>query len=164
MFFLGYFASCYYGIYLFTKSINPWVSFVGFNFVVVPFGLVLNIIVCRYDPTIVIDSMRIAGFVTVIMMVLGASLPEYFQKIYWALTVALLSVIVVEIIEIFVFHIHHDVIDLVVALIFCGYIGYDWGRANRIPKTIDNAVDSAAALYIVNLFMRLLEIMGRRRR
>ncbi|MBT7579493.1 MAG: hypothetical protein HN633_12065, partial [Candidatus Marinimicrobia bacterium] len=49
--------------------------------------------------------------------------------------------------------------------IFCGYIGYDWGRANQIPKTLDNAVDSAAALYmdIINLFLRVLRILGRRR-
>ncbi len=47
---------------------------------------------------------------------------------------------------------------------FCGYIGYDWGRANQIPKTMDNAVDSAAALYmdIINLFLRILRIMGRK--
>lgn len=45
-------------------------------------------------------------------------------------------------------------------------IGYDWGRANRIPKTTDNAIDSAAAIYIdiINLFVRILRIMGRRRR
>ena len=50
-------------------------------------------------------------------------------------------------------------------MIFCGYIGVDWGRANRIPKTVDNAVDSAAALYmdIINLFLRLLRLTGRRR-
>ena len=34
------------------------------------------------------------------------------------------------------------------ALIFSGYIGYDWARANAILKTLDNAIDSAAALYL----------------
>ncbi len=57
-------------------------------------------------------------------------------------------------------------IDGAVALLFCGYIGYDWARANQIPKTVDNAIDSAAALYmdIINLFLRILRIMGRSRR
>lgn len=41
-----------------------------------------------------------------------------------------------------------------------GYIGYEWARANSIPKTVDNAIDSAA-LYI-NLFLRLVRILGRR--
>ena len=59
----------------------------------------------------------------------------------------------------------HGATDWVVAAIFCGYIGYDWGRANAIPKTLDNAIDSAASLYIdiIILFMRILRIMARRR-
>ena len=67
-------------------------------------------------------------------------------------------------IEIFVFGIHHGILDWIVVLIFCGYIGYDWSRANQIPKTIDNAIDSAAALYmdIINLFLRILRILGRK--
>ena len=49
-------------------------------------------------------------------------------------------------------------------MFFLGYIGFDWSRANSIPKTLDNAVDSAASLYmdIINLFLRILRIMGRR--
>jgi FtsH-binding integral membrane protein len=64
------------------------------------------------------------------------------------------------------FHRARGWIDWAVAAIFCGYIGYDWGRAMRIPKTVDNAVDSAAAVYmdIVNLFARILRILGRRRK
>lgn len=166
VFFIGYFASCLYGISLFTKSIDPLVSFAGFNFVVVPFGLVVNIVVSRYDQSIVLDALRITTIVTLLMMVLGAYFTEFFEKIRWALFFSLLSVGIVEFVEIFIFRIHHDVIDWVVALTMCGYIGYDWGRANKIPKTIDNAVDSAAALYmdIVNLFLRILRILGRRRR
>lgn len=165
IFFIGYFASCLYGIHLFKTSTNPWVSFVGFNFVVIPFGLVLNIIVSRYNPTIVAESFRITAIVTVIMMALGSAFPNFFKKIYWALTISLLAVIAVELLEVFVFKVQHGIIDWIVALIFCGYVGYDWGRANRIPKTLDNAVDSAAALYIdiVNIFVRILRILGRKK-
>ena len=61
--------------------------------------------------------------------------------------------------------IHHGIIDWIVVVIFCGYVGVDWGRANQIPKTVDNAVDSAAALYmdIINLFLRIVRILGRRK-
>jgi FtsH-binding integral membrane protein len=162
-FLLGYFGSCFLGIRLFTKSTNPWVSFAGYNLVVIPFGLVLNIIVSRYDLSIVVDAMRITTFVTLIMMLLGTYFTDFFEKIELALFLSLLAVVIVEFVEIFIFRIHHDVIDWIVALIMCGYIGYDWGRANRIPRTWDNAVDSAAALYmdIVNLFVRTLKILGR---
>ncbi|MFT5719376.1 MAG: FtsH-binding integral membrane protein [Oleiphilaceae bacterium] len=164
IFFIGYFASCLFGIYLFNGSSNPLVSFIGYNFVVVPFGLIINMVVSRYDSALVSEAIRITGLVTIGMMCLGSMYPAFFKKISGALTVALLLVILVELVEIFVFGTHHGIIDWIVVLIFCGYIGYDWGRANQIPKTLDNAVDSAAALYmdIINLFLRILRILGRR--
>lgn len=153
IFFIGYFASCFFGIYLFQSSSNPLVSFIGYNFVVVPFGLIINMVVSQYDPELVTEAIRITGLVTIAMMCLGTLFPAFFQKIAGVLTIALLLVIVVELIEIFIFKTHHGILDWIVVLIFCGYIGYDWGRANQIPKTVDNAVDSAAALYmdIINL-------------
>jgi FtsH-binding integral membrane protein len=165
VFFIGYFASCFFGMYLFTRSSNPAVSFLGYNFVVVPFGLIVNLIVSQYDSVIVGEAIRITGLVTVGMMCLGSMFPAFFKKISGALTIALFMVIIVEMVEVFVFKRHHGIIDWIVVLIFCGYIGYDWGRANQIPKTVDNAVDSAAALYmdIINLFLRILRILGRNR-
>lgn len=164
IFFIGYFASCFFGIYLFQSSSNPLVSFIGYNFVVVPFGLIINMVVSQYDPELVTEAIRITGLVTIAMMCLGTMFPAFFQKIAGVLTIALLLVIVVELIEIFIFKTHHGILDWIVVLIFCGYIGYDWGRANQIPKTVDNAVDSAAALYmdIINLFLRILRILGRK--
>jgi len=163
VFFIGYFASCFFGMYLYKSSSNPTVSFIGYNFVVVPFGLIVNLVVSRYDSEIVGEAIRVTGMVTVIMMCLGSMFPAFFKKIAGALTIALLVVIIVELVEVFVFGIHHGIIDWIVVGIFCGYIGYDWGRANQIPKTMDNAVDSAAALYmdIINLFIRIVRILGR---
>lgn len=164
IFYIGYFASCFFGVFLFSKSNSPIVSFVGYNFVVVPFGLIINIVVSQYNPDIVYEAIRVTGLVTFVMMLLGTMYPAFFNKIIGGLTIALLGVIVVELIEIFVFNTHHSLLDWLVAIIFCGYIGYDWARANAIPKTYDNAVDSAAALYmdIINLFLRVLRILGRK--
>ena len=162
---IGYIASCFFGVYLFNSSDKPLVSFIGYNFVVVPFGLIVNIVVSQYDKAIVSDAIRITAGVTIIMMILGSLFPNFFKKIVGALTIALLAVIVIELIQVYFLGIHHNWIDWAVATIFCGYIGYDWGRANQIPKTLDNAIDSAAALYmdIINLFLRILRILGRRR-
>ncbi|XPF93513.1 Bax inhibitor-1 family protein [Colwellia sp. RE-S-Sl-9] len=164
IFFIGYFASCFFGIYLFKKSNSPVVSFVGYNFVVVPFGLIINLVVSQYNPDIVQEAIRVTGLVTFVMMLLGSMYPAFFNKIIGGLTVALISVIVVELIMVFIFNTHHGILDWAVAIIFCGYIGYDWARANAIPKTYDNAIDSAAALYmdIINLFLRILRILGRK--
>lgn len=165
VFLIGYLGSVFYGVYLFNKSDKPLISFIGYNFVVVPFGLIVNMIVSQYDSEIVIEAIKITGGVTILMMMLGTMYPAFFKKISGALTAALLAVIIIELFQAFVLGIHHDWIDWAVAAIFCGYIGYDWGRANQIPKTVDNAIDSAAALYmdIINLFLRILRILGRRK-
>jgi FtsH-binding integral membrane protein len=165
VFFIGYFASCFFGIYLFNSSEKPLVSFIGYNFVVVPFGFIINLVVGRYSAELVQEAVRITGLVTVVMMALGSAFPAFFKRIYGALTVSLFAMIIVELVDMFVFHKEHGVTDWIVAGIFCGYVGYDWGRANNIPKTLDNAVDSAAALYmdIINLFLRILRILGRRK-
>ena len=165
VFIIGYFVSCFAGIHLFNKSSNPAISFLGYNLVVLPFGLVINIVVSGYNPEIVLSAMKVTGVVTAIMMLAGSLWPAFFRKISGALTVALLAVIIVQLVQIFILKTDNGIIDWIVVLIFCGYIGYDWGRANSIPKTVDNAVDSADSLYIdiINLFLRILRIMGRRR-
>lgn len=165
IFFAGYFASCFFGIFLFNKSEEPAISFLGYNFVVVPFGLIVNLVVSRYQPALVLQAIQVTAGVTAIMMLLGTLFPRFFQSIAFALSAALLGVLVVELFQIFVLGIHSTWIDWVVVVIFCGYIGYDWGRANQIPRTVDNAIDSAAAIYmdIINLFLRIVRILGRRR-
>lgn len=164
VFFVGYFASCLMGIYLFNRSGTPIVSFIGYNLVVVPFGFIVNLVVNHYDPEIVAQALRITAMVTAAMMLLGTLYPAFFERIAGALCLALFLVVIVELVEIVIFRTHHGVIDWIVVLLFCGYIGYDWARANAIPKTVDNAIDSAAALYmdIINLFLRTLRILGRK--
>ena len=165
IFFIAYFIACFTGIYLFRKSNTPAISFLGYNLVVVPFGLIINLVVSQYDQNIVLQAIRVTASVTVIMMILGSLYPAFFNKIIGGLSIALICVIVVELVEIFIFKTHHGIIDWIVVLIFCGYIGYDWARANAIPKTYDNAIDSAASLYmdIINLFLRILRILGSRK-
>ncbi len=166
IFIIGYFLLCLGGVTLFKQSRSPWLSFLGYNLVVVPFGLVINVVISGYDPSLVLDAFRVTAFVTLTMMALGSAFPQFFERIIGTLSLALLGVIIIELIEIFILGIHHDILDWIVVVIFCGYIGYDWGRANRIPKTMDNAVDSAAALYmdIINLFLRILRLLGRRKK
>jgi len=165
IFLIGYFASCFFGVFLYIKSSRPLVSFIGYNFVVVPFGLVINLVVYNYSQTLVVQAVQITGAVTLSMMILGTLFPAFFRRIASALTISLLLVIVWELVATFVFKKVIGILDWIVVLIFSGYIGVDWGRANQIPKTVDNAIDSAAALYmdIINLFLRILRILGRRK-
>ncbi len=164
LFFIGYFLCCMAGSFILNRSENPLISFFGYNLIVVPFGLVLNVVVSQFDSALVLEAMRVTGEITFVMMLLGSMYPAFFQGIGRALFFALLITLVVQLAEVFIFHKSHPLTDWAVALIFSGYIGYDWARANAIPKTLDNAIDSAAALYldIINLFLRILRILSRR--
>jgi FtsH-binding integral membrane protein len=149
---------------IFTKSDNPAISFVGYNFLVLPLGLVLVGILPFYDNSVIARAFMATASVTGIMMMLGATYPRFFLSIGRALFIALIATIVVEVGLMLITGSSPAFMDWIVVLIFSGYIGYDWARAQALPKTLDNAVDCAASLYvdIVILFIRLLEIMNRR--
>ena len=105
------------------------------------------------------------GLVTVIMIILSMLYPAFFQGLGRTLFISLIGCIIVEFVGSILFHLPLTFIDYAVALIFCGFIGLDWSRAQQFPKTVDNAVDSAADIYldVVNLFIRILSITGKRR-
>ncbi|ANI18891.1 TPA: Bax inhibitor-1 family protein [Pseudomonas aeruginosa] len=164
VFIIGYFASAIVGCIFIFSSKNPIISFFGYNMIVVPIGLVLVMFIPGHSQENIIAAVRVTTLLTVSMMVLGTLFPAFFKRIEAALFWALCITIVVELLQIFVFDVKLGVMDWIVAAIFCGYVGVDWGRANQIERTVDNAVDSAASLYldIINLFVRVLEIISKK--
>ena len=164
MLIVGYFISVIAGTIIFQRSKDPVISFVGYNLIVVPIGIVLTPLLNTIAPTIVIDALTITGGFTGLMMFLGVTYPAFFLSMGRVLGFSLFGIIMIEIgLSIFTGH-NPEIFDWIIAILFCGYIGFDWARANSIPKTMDNAVDSAASLYldIINLFIRILSILSRR--
>ena len=158
MLLLGYFISVIAGVITFQKSDNPAISFIGYNLIVLPIGIVITPFITEFDPTIIMDALMVTGGFTGLMMFLGMTYPKFFLSIGRVLVGSLFAVIIVELALIFTTGYVPAIIDWIVAGLFCMYIGFDWARANKIPKTMDNAVDSAASLYldIINLFLRIL--------
>ena len=158
---IGYFALCFGGSFL-LKSDEPVKCFIGFNMIAVPIGLLLSIFVIGYDANLVYNAVLVTAIVTLVMMIAATIVPQFFLKIGSALGISLLAVIIVELVMTFVFRMDLSFIDYIVALIFCGFIGFDWARANAVQRTVPNAISAAGALYldIINLFIRILSIMG----
>ena len=79
------------------------------------------------------------------------------------LVFTLLLTILVEVVAGFLFPAALQWTDYLVVLLFCGYVGFDWAKAQQYPKTLDNAVDSAADIYvdIIYLFLRILSILSK---
>lgn len=164
VFIVGYFASCFLGIHIVHASQEAVLKFVGYNFIVVPFGLILNLFISQFDPDIVLIAMLVTGFVTLSMMALGMLFPAIFAKMGRVLFLSLFMTIIAQLIMLLI-GFRTGIIDWIVAIIFCGYIGYDWAVANSKERTVGNAVESAASIYIdiINLFIRILAILGKKK-
>jgi len=166
LFYLIYFILVIAGTTMVNKSDKPSISFIGYNLIVLPLGMIISIVVNTYAmagyQTTIAAAFGLTAVVTLIMMFLSTMFPRFFLSIGTTLMVTLLITIVLELIMFFL-GFSLGIIDYVVVLIFCGYIGYDWARAQQNAKTVDNAIDAAAELYvdIINLFLRLLRILAR---
>ena len=159
--------------FLLTKSHSAVVSFIGYNFVVIPLGFFISLFVSGFEPLLVATAFLETAAITLTMMLLSLIFPRLFLSMGRALGITLLIVILVELIATIVViatgafnETMFLVIDAIVVVVFSLYIGYDWAVAQRRHRTVDAAVDSACALYldIINLFIRLLAILGRRSR
>ncbi len=144
------------------KSANPAVSFLGFTGLAIAMGLILTYVVAQYAKADVAVAFKITAIVTAIMILASTLKPQFFLSIGRGLFIALLASIVVDVIGTLLLRQRMGMMDYIIALIFCGLIGFDWAKAQVYPKTLDNAVDSAADIYVdvVNLFIRVLSIVG----
>lgn len=161
---IGYFVLALSGIAINKVSSNPYVSFIGYSLIVLPVGVVLSIGLKDYKNVSILHAMVITTIVTVAMILIACIIPDIFLFMGKVLFVSLTIVIVCELILLMFGIITPTLIDFVVAIIFCGYIGYDWSLAQTKSRTLDNAVDSVVSLYldIINLFVRILEILGKK--
>ena len=163
MVFVGYLVFAIGGIVLAVKSTNPWISFLGFNLLVLPMGVVLCLIVPWMPVAIVTKALLLTGIVTASMILLGLVKPTLFLGLGRTLFVALLIGIIAELVATFLLGYRGVAFDWLFVIIFSGYIGYDIAKSQMYPKTIDNAVDCALDIYldIINLFIRLLSLLSR---
>ena len=162
-----YVVCAFAGILIAGRSHKPLVSFLGYNLVVVPFGLVLSGLVEAYggaDSAIVTYAFLYTLVSSLGMTGAALAFPQLFSKLGGALMGVLLGLLLCEIL-LLVFRVQQTVSDWLAAGLFSLYIGYDVYRSQQFAKTVDNAVDCALDIYldIANLFIRLLRVMARKK-
>lgn len=164
-FIIGYTASCVAGSIISVKSQNPVVSFIGYNLIVLPIGILLAICLPEYPQVNIIVAAVCAAVVAVGMMVAATLRPERFGVMGNALFDALCFGILAELAAMF-FGYRGTLFDWAFVIVFSLYTAYDWVKAQSYPKTVDNAVDSAIDIYldIINLFIRILDILSKNKR
>lgn len=167
---IGYLAISLVLLFLAYKSDNPFISFICFTGISLATGVLLMIYVPLFSTQDVIGAFILTAGTTVLMVIAGCIYPSLFLKMGRALLFALITMIVVNIIYIVAQIVTGTsmntlglIIDVIIAGIFTLYIAYDFSKSQLYTRTVDNAIDSALDIYIdiVNLFMRILSILGR---
>lgn len=164
---IAYVVCAFAGIMIAGRSHNALISFLGYNLVVIPFGLVLSIMVEEYggiNSSIVTEAFFYTLLITVGMGAVTVIAPSFFEKLGGALFGCLVGMVLCEIVLLFL-GANQTITDWIAAGIFSLYIGYDIHRSQQFAKTVDNAVDCALDIYldVANLFIRLLEILGKKK-
>jgi FtsH-binding integral membrane protein len=163
-FLIGFIGCSVVGTAIYAKSDVPAISFAGYTLVVLPLGLLMVRVLHFYDADVIAQAFLTTGLATCGITVAAMSFPSFFLSLGRGLFIAFIVAFVAEIAMYFITGSVPPIFDWIFVVIFSGYIGYDWVRAQMVPKTVDNAIDCAAALYvdIAILFLRLVRIFGRR--
>lgn len=142
-------------------------SFIGYTLIAAPIGIVVCTAVQGVPASTVKSAVLITAVVSLSFMIAGTIFPGFFLRLGRVLFFSLLFTIVGGLINLLLFRGRgYGVYEWIGAGVFSLYIGYDWARANTCARTVDNAIDLSASLYldIVNLFLRILEIMNRNKK
>ncbi len=165
VFLISYFVLVLAGNALVVKG-GPALSFVGYTMIAAPIG----ILVCMSVQGIPVDTVKSAVLITAVVtlsfMIAGTLFPGFFLRLGRVLFFSLLFTIVGGLVSMLLFRGRgYMLYEWLGAGIFSLYIGYDWARANTCARTVDNAIDLSASLYldIINLFLRILRILNSRR-
>ena len=86
---------------IFVSQSDKWfISFIGYNMVLLPFGVILGPALRETDPDLIRNVAGITAMVTVIMGASGVMFPRFYSQIGGALFIALLGLVGVRILQI----------------------------------------------------------------
>ena len=166
VFLLMYFALVLIGNGMVVRG-GPAMSFAGYTLIAAPIGIVVCMSLQGIPVYIVESALLTTAVVTLSFMIAGTLFPGFFLRLGRVLFFSLLFMIVGSLISLLLFGGRNSMLyEWLGAGIFSLYIGYDWARANTCARTVDNAIDLSASLYldIINLFLRIVQIMANSKR
>lgn len=147
-----------------SSSPNALVNFIGYNLLVLPIGLLLSLSIAGLSMQTIQSALLGTGVFVVLMIAASYVRPDFFLSMGSTLGISLIVTVIAELV-LLLLGFATGWIDYLVVAIFSLYLGFDWARANSCAPTARNAVLSATQIYldIINIFVRLLSIISRRR-
>ena len=136
---------------------------IGYTLFTLTFGFTTSMTLSMYSMESISAAFTATAGIMIVFGLAGIAFQRFFERIVPICCLGLLAIIVVEF-ALMLFGVQQTLTDIVVILLFCGFIGYDVHRAATAVPTLTNAVWYAIELYldIINVFLRLLAIFGRR--
>jgi FtsH-binding integral membrane protein len=159
------------GVFIANSSDNPVVSALGYALVAGPFGLMLGPVVALYETSSVIKVFALTSMVVLVLGLVGVLIPDDLSSwgtpLLGALLLLLGGYFIVPLLGFFGIPVSGAMtaLDWVGLIVFGALVIFDLNRAVRLPHTVDNAIDSAVAIYLdfINIFIRLLSRMGQKK-
>ena len=147
-----------------SSSPNALVNFIGYNLLVLPIGLLLSLSIAGLSMQTIQSALLGTGVFVVLMIAASYVRPDFFLSMGSTLGISLIVTVIAELV-LLLLGFTTGWIDYLVVAIFSLYLGFDWARANSCAPTARNAVLAATQIYldIINIFVRLLSIISRRR-
>lgn len=144
-----------------TETQNVGLGVAGYIIFIVTFGFFASFALSYYSLPTIETAFVITAAITLVAGVLGMLFPSIFQKLVGPAFVMILATVVVEIVLLFVFHIHQTITDYVVILGFAVFIARDLYTSTQCEPTVNNAILMACNLFsdIVNVLLRVAELL-----
>lgn len=163
VFLVGYFICVIVGSVC-AASTKPAMSFLGYNLIVLPIGMLLARTLPGYGAELVMQAILLTGAITLVMLVAASIFPHWFAGMGKTLFICLCIGLALSLLS-WLTGFSSEFLVWGFAILFTLYIGYDLQKAQSYPKTFDNAIDSAIDLYldIINLFLKILRILNKAR-
>lgn len=135
----------------------------GYALVIGSMGFTTGLILPFYDLPSIANAFVGTTLIAAIFTLLGGMYPKFFARVQGIAFAALLSLLVVSIAG-SIMGISMGWLDYAVIVVFCGFIGYDTYRAQQCEPTVKMAIFNAVQIWLdlVNVFIRVLSIVGRR--
>lgn len=162
---IGYFILVFAGAFIVTGTENPIIAFIGYNLICLPIGVILTPFVNQYTSVSIAYICLLTGIIVAIMTILSSIFPDEFLSLGRFLLTTLILIIVIEGCLILFVGYEGHIIDYLVVALFSLYIGFDWQKSQICAATPYDAIACATDIYldIINIFIRLLEIFGKKK-
>lgn len=121
-------------------------------------GLLSPAFLNNFSPDLIQHALILTMLITIVMSISGFLFQKFYERIGNVLMFSLFILILVEVFNYFIPVINLSYLDIISAIIFSLFIGYDVYVASKVERTLLSAIDCGCNIYlnIINLFVDIL--------